>query len=193
MSIKAFIIFVGLSLAKSASAQYYDEIDFRMIVQIMNVETNILIGVDTALTNGTFDSLSANQLNNLYAKQGLKYYDWILVPDCNLTYSASPTPTYRIYLADETILVWDHSWGCSDTDSDMIAYQYGKTNKDQFLRYDPLLQTINVCDDKCVFVDSTTNKLIASRDCNNKNKRFQILFKEISPLYLPERDTHCFF
>ncbi|XP_072395481.1 uncharacterized protein [Diabrotica undecimpunctata] len=165
MALNVCLIFVAVFIAGNVSAQTKETL--HMIVKIKNVETGQLVGVDTT-NEGS---------NAVYAKEGLKYYDWILEPDC---FPYTKKPSYRLRLANNTNYRWNHKSGCTFKDTDLIIYNLGtETNYNNYFVYDPHLETITVCDFNCIYVDPSSKELKSTNKCGDRDDQFLILFEEL--------------
>uniref|UniRef100_A0A6P7H098 Uncharacterized protein LOC114348715 n=1 Tax=Diabrotica virgifera virgifera TaxID=50390 RepID=A0A6P7H098_DIAVI len=174
MALKVCLIFVAIFIAGNVSALTKETL--HMVVKLKNVETDQLVGVDTT-NEGS---------NAVYAKEGLKYYDWILEPDC---FPGTKKPSYRLSLANDTNFRWNRRGGCTSNDTDLIIYNLGtETNYNNYkynynynydFVYNPDIDTITVCDNNCIYVEPTTKELKYANKCDDKDNRFNILFKEL--------------
>ncbi|XP_050507559.1 uncharacterized protein LOC126885177 [Diabrotica virgifera virgifera] len=175
-------------------AQKEHEYIMRTVVKIINVETQLPVGVDTS-----YNSLSVNsRYNRVYAKKGLQHDKWILVPDCDGTNSSR---SYRIFLADVPRLALDRAAGCAsgpDKDAGLLVYEHYGDHRYPFnnhiFHYDPYYKLLMVCDYKCIIVDPTDNNRLTAtnwKNCLKNNRKFEILFQEFKKYNLPKPTKTC--
>ncbi|XP_072395479.1 uncharacterized protein [Diabrotica undecimpunctata] len=179
MSLQLYFLYAVALVALTGQTQQ----SLNILVKIKDIKSGKFLGVNT--TKGG--------ANLVYAEKGLKYYDWILEPNCH---SDSKKPSYLLRLANNMNFRWNHRRGCQFNDADLVIYNKGsETGFNNYFVYDSELRTIQVCGDNCIFVEPKSKKVKSSKECTKKciHNKFDILFQELrEPTSTSSLNLDCF-